>query len=165
MRTPPRQQGFTYLGLLLLVVLGGSALAAAGSLWSIESKRDKEADLLFAGEQMRSAINAYWARAPAGQPHKFPASLDDLIDDRRWPTRQRHLRRLYIDPMSNSTDWGLVDAPTGGVMGVFSRSEGAPLKRGLFAPEQAQFAEARTYRDWRFVAKVAAPAASATPLP
>ena len=147
----PRQRGFTYLGVLLMVVLGGTALAAAGSLWRIEAKRDKEAQLLFAGEQIRSAIEAYWAKTPTGQPQTFPKSFEDLLNDKRWPTRRRHLRQVFFDPMLNSREWGLVEAPNGGLMGVFSRSDDLPLKRGLFAPAQADFADAKTYRDWRFV--------------
>jgi type II secretory pathway pseudopilin PulG len=40
------QRGFTYVGLLLAVALAGVALAAAGTLWSTTSKRDKEREIL-----------------------------------------------------------------------------------------------------------------------
>jgi type II secretory pathway pseudopilin PulG len=50
------QRGFTYVGLLLAVALAGVALAAAGMLWSTTAKRDKEAELLFVGDQFRRAI-------------------------------------------------------------------------------------------------------------
>ena len=64
----------------------------------------------------------------------------------------RHLRRLYRDPMSGETDWGLVEAPGGaGVMGVHSRSEDAPIKSGNFSAQNAEFEKATKYADWKFV--------------
>lgn len=157
--------GFTYLGLLLAVAMGSTALAAAGSLWSLEAKRDKEAELLFAGDQIRSAITAYQQKAPAGQAHAFPKSLIELLDDKRWPTRRRHLRKVFLDPMNARAEWGLVLAPDGGVMGVYSLSEGVPLKRGLFPADYAIFEEAKSYRDWRFVHSVAATPAARSSAP
>jgi type II secretory pathway pseudopilin PulG len=146
-----RRNGYTYLGLLLAIVLAGTALAAAGSLWSTEARRSREAELLFVGDQFRDAIGAYWEKVPLGQSHVFPRSLGDLLDDKRWPTQRRHLRRLFVDPMTGTREWGLVEAPSGGIMGVYSRSEEVPLKRGLFPSAHAEFAQARTYRGWRFV--------------
>ena len=45
----------------------------------------------------------------------------------------RHLRRLYRDPITGQDEWGLVEAPGGGVMGVYSRSEDEPIKSGNFS--------------------------------
>lgn len=146
-----RQRGFTYVGLLLLVAMSSAALAAAGSLWSVESRREREADLLFTGAQFAQAIASFRERTPAGQAQRFPRDLQELLEDRRWPTPRRHLRRLYVDPMTGTRDWGLVAAPGGGVIGVHSLAEQAPLKRAGFPPEQAEFAAAESYRDWRFV--------------
>jgi type II secretory pathway pseudopilin PulG len=146
-----RDHGFTYLGLLFAVALSAGGLAVAASLWSTEAKRDREAELLFVGQQIRSAIGAYRDEAPAGQPHVFPRSLDDLVDDKRWPTRRRHLRKVFIDPMTGSPEWGIVQGPGGSVMGVFSLSQAAPLKRGGFAARDSDFADAASYRDWQFV--------------
>lgn len=146
-----RQRGFTYVGLLLLVAMTSAALAAAGSLWSIESRREKEADLLFFGTQFKQAITSFRERTPAGQMQRFPQRLEELVDDRRWPTPRRHLRQIHVDPMTGSREWGLVTAPGGGILGVHSLSEGEPLKQGGFAPEHEDFTGASTYREWRFV--------------
>ncbi len=108
-----RERGFTYLGLLYAVALSGVALAAAGTVWRLEAQREREADLLFAGDQIRQAVTAYRDRTPSGQQPAFPRSMGDLLDDRRWPTVKRHLRRVYRDPMTGSTEWGLIDAPGG----------------------------------------------------
>lgn len=156
-----RQRGFTYIGLLLLVAMSSAALAAAGSLWSIESKREKEAELLFIGSEFTRAIAAYRERTPAGQPPRFPLRLEDLVDDKRWPTTRRHLRQVYVDPMTASREWGLVPAPGGGILGVYSLSQDPPLKVGNFPPEQ-DFTGATSYRDWQFVYAVKGPDAPQT---
>lgn len=151
------QRGFTYVGLLLAVALLGTALAAAGSVWSLHEQREREAELLFAGAQIRQAITRYYEDVPQGQQHRFPQRLDDLLQDRRWPTLRRHLRRLYLDPMTGSADWGLVPAPGGGILGVYSRSASAPLKRHGFGRLDAGFEDAVALSDWRFVYRVPEP--------
>lgn len=146
-----RQRGFTYLGLLYAVVLGSTALLAAAALWRTEAQREHEEQLLFAGEQIRAAIGAYWERAPAGQPHTLPRRLEDLLDDPRWPGTRRHLRRVFADPVTRSTHWALILAPDGGIVGVHSRSDAVPLKRAHFPEVHKDFAGATSYRQWRFV--------------
>ncbi|WP_082498186.1 type II secretion system protein [Pseudorhodoferax sp. Leaf267] len=145
------QRGFTYLGLLLAVALTGAGLAAAGSVWSVHAQREREAELLYVGDQFRRAITAYYNDVPVGQRHRFPDKLEDLLLDKRWPTTNRHLRRVYVDPMTGSTDWGIVPAPSGGILGVYSRSGAVPLKRQGFGRLDTAFEDAATLQDWRFV--------------
>jgi type II secretory pathway pseudopilin PulG len=145
------EHGFTYLGLLFAIALSAGGLGVAASLWSTEAKREREAQLLFVGDQIRAAIGAYYEKAPDPASHAFPPSLDDLLEDKRWPVRRRHLRKVFLDPMNNRPEWGIVTAPNGGVIGVFSLSEAVPLKQGRFAPQNEDFAGATSYRDWRFV--------------
>jgi type II secretory pathway pseudopilin PulG len=151
-----RQEGFTYIGLLLLLALLGTALAGAGTLWSTESRRDKEAELLFIGRQFADALTSFREHTPAGQRPSFPRRLEELVDDRRWPSTRRHLRQVFVDPMTGSREWGLVRLPGGEIVGVHSLAEGRPLKRGNFPKRFAAFAEALSYRDWRFMYKPAA---------
>jgi type II secretory pathway pseudopilin PulG len=149
-------RGFTYVGLLLAIALAGTALALAGTFWSTDARREKELELLFVGDQFRQAIAAYYDEVPAGQAHRFPAQLEDLLQDRRWPTTRRHLRRIYLDPMTGKRDWGLVQGTGGGIAGVYSKSEAAPLKRADFPDAYASFATAKDYREWRFAYQPAA---------
>jgi type II secretory pathway pseudopilin PulG len=142
------QRGFTYVGLLLAIALAGVALAAAGTLWSTAAKRDKEAELLFVGDQFRRAIDAYYEGTPGAK--RFPQRLEELVEDKRLPVTRRHLRRIYVDPMTGKPDWDLVRLPDGAIVGVRSRSEARPLKTANFAPHDASFANAATYRDWVF---------------
>lgn len=145
-----RQTGFTYLAVLFLVAVMGVALAAAGEVWHTVQQREKERQLLFVGDQFRQAIGLYYERTP-GAVKRYPKSLNDLLKDNRYVTMQRYLRKIYPDPMSNSVDWGLVKAPEGGIMGIYSRSGRAPLKVADFPPADKDFAGALSYRDWKFI--------------
>lgn len=148
-RTTRSEGGFTYVGLLVAVVLLGVTLAATGELWRTAAKREREQELLFAGAQFRSAIASYYATTPAGKP-RYPQALEDLLEDRRGPVARRHLRRIYPDPMTGQADWAVVEAP-GGIAGVHSRSEAKPMKTGGFAPADAKLEGAERYSDWKFV--------------
>src|SRR3972149_571381 len=64
---------------------------------------------------------------------------------------QRYLRKIYRDPITGKVQWGLVEAPGGGIMGVYSLSRDAPIKKAGFAEQQEGFGEAGDYADWKFV--------------
>lgn len=150
-RLPSRAKGFTFISLLIVVAITAGALAAAGGVWSQAAQREKERELLFAGEQIRQAIALYYWRTPGGA-HQYPKTLEALLDDKRWPTTQRYLRKLYRDPVTGSTDWGIVEAPgNAGIMGVYSKSEEVPIKTAGFPARLAFFEDARNYTDWKFV--------------
>jgi type II secretory pathway pseudopilin PulG len=143
--------GFTYLALLIVVAITAGALAAAGGVWSHSAQRENERELLFVGEQFRQAISAYYWKTPGGA-HQYPKSLEALLEDQRWPTTQRWLRKLYRDPITNSSEWGVIEAPGNqGIMGVYSKSEDVPIKSAGFPARLESFAEARSYADWKFV--------------
>ena len=146
--SPRRAGGFTYLGLMIAVALMGFGLAAYGELYSHAAQREKERELLFIGGQFRDAIASYYNRSPGAKV--YPKKLEDLVEDKRFPMPQHHLRRVYRDPMTDSIDWGLVEAPGGGFMGVYSRSEEAPIKSGNFDAPDAAFEGAERYTKWTF---------------
>lgn len=145
-----KQGGYTLLALLLIVALLGLGLAGAGELWSRTAQREREQELLFAGNQIRDAIGLYYERSP-GAAKRYPRRLEDLLQDDRYPVVVRYLRRLYADPMTSSREWGLIEAPGGGVMGVYSLSGAAPLKRAGFPLENKGFENAEHYTAWRFL--------------
>jgi len=139
--------GFTYLTVLFIVAIMGVGLALAGEVWHTTAVREKEAALLHVGEQYRRAIQRYYVAGP----RQYPRELAALLRDSRKPGTERYLRRLYPDPVTNSDEWGIVKAPDGGVMGVYSRSEAKPLKEARFPPALESFAGAQKYSDWKFV--------------
>ena len=146
-----RSNGFTFLSLLIAVAITSAALAAMGGIWSQAAQREKERELLFVGEQFRQAIALYYWRTPGGA-HQYPKDLEALLEDKRWPVTQRYLRRLYRDPVTGTTDWGVVEAPGGaGIMGVYSKSGEIPIKTAGFPARWASFQDARNYSDWKFV--------------
>jgi type II secretory pathway pseudopilin PulG len=145
-RARRRASGFTYVGLLVLVVLIGLMLAAAGEVASTAAQRERETQLLWVGHQYRAAIGRYWNRKRA-----YPQTLQDLLGAAPdAPVQVRCLRRLYPDPMTNAADWVLLPAPNGGIMGVTSSSKRAPLKTGHFDETDQEFANASAYSDWKF---------------
>jgi type II secretory pathway pseudopilin PulG len=143
-----RQKGFTYLAALITVATMGGALAAAATLYSHAAQRDKEAELLFIGQQYRQAIGSYYERSPGGNK-RYPQKLEDMLEDRRFPGVMRHLRRIYADPLGGK-EWGLMEAPGGGIMGVFSQSEAQPIKSGNFRKQDETLEDAPRYADWKF---------------
>jgi hypothetical protein len=137
-----RQGGVTYLAVLFFIAASGAMLAATGMIWSHERQRQKEEELLWVGDQFKQAIGLYYERSP-GRVKRYPEKLEDLLDDKRYLTTQRHLRQVYRDPMTGKPEWGLIAAPGGGVMGVHSLSDLSPIRSG-----------AMRYSDWRFIHEV-----------
>lgn len=148
-KTPAaRQRGVTYLAVIFAVAVLGLLSAATGQVWQTAAKREKEAELLFIGNQFRQAIGAYYERSP-GATKEYPEKLEDLLADNRFPMPQRHLRRLYRDPMTGTTEWGLLRA-AGRIVGVHSQSAARPL-RTAFTGRDAGFASANGYDEWLFI--------------
>ena len=151
-----RQRGFTYLLVLFIVAAIAAGLAAVGELWSTSRQQEREVELLYAGNAIRQAIGAYYLATP-GPVKQYPAALDSLLKDPRFPDTRRYLRQLYRDPITNSTEWALIKSPLGGIMGVASASEAAPLKRAGFRARNQAFEDQALrlkdklrYRDWEF---------------
>lgn len=152
-----RQRGVTYLALLLAIAMMGAILGAVGEVSRTVQQREREKELLFVGNEYRRAIGLYYQRTP-GPAKQFPRSLEVLLLDDRYPGVQRYLRKLYRDPITDSSDWGLFKTPDGAIMGVYSRSEAAPIKVAGFVGRNAEFEGATQYSAWKFVTNAAAPA-------
>jgi type II secretory pathway pseudopilin PulG len=152
------ERGFTYIGVLFIILIVGAGLASVGTVWHTEVQREKERELLFVGGQFRSAIAQYHGSSPGAG--RYPMRLEDLLQDERYPNVRRYLRRIYRDPMTGKNEWGLVKAPDGGIVGVHSLAEGRPLKNAGFSEADAAFVAVETYAEWKFVA---VPPAAQTP--
>ena len=171
---PARRQrhcGAVLLAFLLAIALAGLASLAAVDVWSMTRQREREQQLLFVGHQYRAAIRSYYFGGPSGAGRALPTSLDMLLDDDRYPVPVHHLRRLYPDPITESTDWGLLMAGDR-IIGVYSKSEAQPVKQKGFAPLDVSFEDKTSYRDWVFAfvagkraGQSAAPGAPVAPAP
>jgi len=145
-----QHSGFTYIGLLLLVALMGVGLAVIGQSWYANVQREKEADLLFIGEQFKRAIKLYYDGTPGGDK-RLPKTLEDLVRDTRYPVVRRYLRKIYTDPMRGKAEWGLVSLKDG-IVGVYSLSNDVvPFKMRSTTAKASN----KGYSDWKFVADIA----------
>jgi type II secretory pathway pseudopilin PulG len=142
-----RAAGFTYLTILFAIAFLAGGLALIGEVWHTSAVREKEAQLLQVGDEFRKAIERYYLAGP----RIYPRNLTDLVQDPRQPGVVRHLRKIYPDPFTGGTEWGLVKAADGGIAGVHSLSEDRPLKSGGFRVRDAAFEGAQRYADWKFI--------------
>ncbi|HEX6362255.1 MAG TPA: type II secretion system protein [Albitalea sp.] len=148
------QRGFTYVVVLAWIAVTGIGAAAVGTMWHTAHVRDNERELLAIGDEFRRAIGSYRAFVPPGQTgvaRRFPDSLEALVRDPRHPGVVRHLRRIHVDPMTGTAEWGLLRGPDGGIVGVHSLAQGRPLRRTGFAPLDETFENAERYADWHFI--------------
>jgi type II secretory pathway pseudopilin PulG len=145
------QGGFTYLAVMFMVFLLLLAASAAALVWRIEAQREAETELLFRGQQFATAIEHYRDRRK-GLAQPYPTKLEQLLRDVNAGVVQRDLRQLYLDPITNSSDWGIVRAKGGGIIGVFSRSSRVPLKRAGFPEHLEGFAAIPQISSWIFYA-------------
>jgi type II secretory pathway pseudopilin PulG len=146
----PRRRGpagYTYLYVMFLVVVMGLASTVATRQWKTEIRREREAELLFRGDQIRQAIGLYYLTARAGF-NAYPRSLDDLVKDPNSSATRRYLRKLYKDPITGK-DFELIKEGDY-VKGVRSSSTATPTKKGNFPKEYEEFATKSSYRDWVF---------------
>ena len=160
------QAGYTYFGLLLAILAASLAVAAGVTLLSNDMRRDKEAELLFAGDEIRRALELYHSQNTAGmQP--FPRTLDALLRDPNQLSVQRYLRRIYRDPVhdpdvpgaaAENGFWVLIRDGNGQIVGVHSNSMREPLRRSGFPKQYEGFRQARRYADWQFLAAGGVPA-------
>lgn len=148
--TSTRQHGFTLLAVLAAMFLLALVSQQVMSVVSQQAQREREAELLRIGAAYQTAIGAYHDQSP-GSVKRWPPTLEALLDDRRFVTLQRHLRRLYADPLTRTTTWGLVPAPDGGIAGVYSLSEDHPIRTGGTELARLGLAEVSRYSDWKFV--------------
>lgn len=146
MRSIKQQGGFTYL--LLLIALSTLALSLLKSRDEVQMRyqAQQEAELLFRGEQIRAAIQAYRGNGDGC----FPVRFEQLLIDKRGRKPLYHLRQHYADPLTGSKNWGMILDPQGRWIGVRSLGKGTPRKKVGFRHDPKQFAKAKTYYDWKF---------------
>ena len=149
-RAGNRQLGFSYLIAIFLVAVTSVLALVAVQRASMADQREREAELLFRGEAIRLAITQYYIGSP-GQSKQYPHALSDLLEDGRPTHKIRYLRQIYVDPMTGTTDWGLIKDANDNVMGVYSKSTRTPIKVDGFQPGEESFRAATQYQGWRFV--------------
>lgn len=109
-------QGFTYVGLLVGIALISVGLLAASEVWVTHARRQKAQELEWIGHQFVLALGSYYESSP-GSVKVYPLALSDLLEDRRFLTMRRHLRRIYRNPYTAEADWQPIIAG-GRIVGV-----------------------------------------------
>jgi type II secretory pathway pseudopilin PulG len=146
--------GFTYIMALVIVVIMGIMLAAAGQSWRMLMDREREEELLFRGSQYKDAITSWYKPRPGSRPPPPLADLKELLKDPHVLTNTRYLRNLYKDPMTGE-DWVTIrGGTTGGIIGVFSSissSQKKPIKQANFPTGLEEFEAKTRYSEWKFV--------------
>ena len=144
-------QGFTYVSLILLVFIVGLTAAMTVKLGALLSRRSAESELLITGTTFVEALGRYADATEPGQP-RSPNSLDELLRDPRFPGTRRHLRQIYVDPMTGTRDWGLIRSPENSrIIGIFSQSSDRPIKLDNFSPAYQLFKNKSRISEWRFL--------------
>lgn len=137
------ESGLTLVELIIVVTIVGILASAAIPISRFEVKRDKERVLRRYLWEMRAAIDSYKDAADKGSFQikvdslGYPPDLQTLVDGVEIQSKKvKFLRHIHVDPMTNSTDWGLrsnqddVDSASWGgqnVYDVYSKSEGTAL--------------------------------------
>jgi general secretion pathway protein G len=146
-----REAGLTLVELIVTVAILAILASAAVPVARFQVKREKERELRYDLWQMRDAIDHYKDAADKGMfqikldSQGYPPDLDTLVNGVDIQGKKvRFLRRIPVDPMTNSTDWGLrsmQDDPDsdswGGqnVFDVYTKSDGTAL-------------DGSKYKDW-----------------
>ena len=143
--------GFAYVGVIVLVFIIGLAAAMTVKLGALQQRRNAEFDLLLTGAAFIEALGSYADASEPGQP-RSPNSLDELLRDPRFAGIRRHLRQIYVDPMTGKAEWGLVRSPENArIVGVYSLSNDQPIKLDNFSPGFEHFKNKSHINEWKFV--------------
>lgn len=140
------QQGFSYVIVLVAIVVVSIAAQVITPKASRIVHSEKEQELLFRGKAYLQAIASYYQAMP--ERPAYPRYLSDLEKDPRFLLK-RHIRRLYDDPFTK--EWRVLRNGDGGIVGIASSSQEAPLKIDNFPKELNSFAGAERYSDWEFI--------------
>jgi type II secretory pathway pseudopilin PulG len=147
-----REAGFTYVGLIVLVAIIGLVGAATMKADALLRRAAAEQELLEIGAAFSAALTSYAEATPRGQLPQ-PPSLEALLKDPRVPGTRRHLRKIFVDPITGKAEWGVqYQGEQGGVIAVYSLSTSRPLKIGNFDQRFSGFDNRKHISDWKFAA-------------
>jgi len=112
------QRGLTLVELIVAFTIMAMLTAMAVPLARYKVRRDKERELVYALREIRKAIDDYKDASLAGKievklgTEGYPESLDQLVQGVKLlqdatGKKIKFLRRIPLDPMTNSRDWGM----------------------------------------------------------
>ncbi len=89
--------GTMLLVLVFAIFVLTLALMVAFPVWQTQIQREKEAELIFRGNQYVEAVRVFQLKFPG----RFPESIDQMIEE-------RCLRRRFSDPMTSHGEWNFI---------------------------------------------------------
>ena len=145
-----RNNGFIYIGMLIGLAIIGIGLGLVSEVFQFSRQREREEELQLIGNEFRQAITHYYMASPSSN-RTFPILLADLIQDDRLPNKvQRHIRRIYMDPMTGKAEWGELRLNNGQLIGIFSLSGEKPIKVANFSIRNQSLFDKKHYYEWVF---------------
>jgi general secretion pathway protein G len=145
------ESGFTLLELIVAATILSILTLMALPLARITIKRQREKELRRDLWEMRDAIDHYKDAADRGgfqtkaDSFNYPPDLDTLVKGVDVQGKKiRFLRRIPIDPMTNTTEWGLrsmQDDPD-------SDSWGGQAAFDVYTKSQGEGLDGTKYKDW-----------------
>lgn len=115
----PRECGFAYLILLLLIAVFEAGTALTVQSYYAAARSDAIKDRRWQGEQYRAAIARFYE---SDGSKSYPKSFSDLLEDRRSLVVKRHLREIYRGPAA-SERWVPLRTSDGGIYGVVAQDD------------------------------------------
>lgn len=126
-----RTRGFTLIELMVVMAIVAVLLTIVTPSYFVHLERSREAALRETLAVTRDAIDKFH-----GDHERYPGSLQELVD-------KRYLRRLPVDPITESSDsWTVVAPPAVGTEG----SEG--LGGGVWDLHSGAQEEGKDYDQW-----------------
>jgi type II secretory pathway pseudopilin PulG len=120
-------RGYVMAALLVSLAVMSIMMAVALPAWHHQSIREKEAELIFRGEQYGRAISQFQRKFPG----TWPPSIDALV-------QQRFLRKKYKDPMTEDGEFQIVGLASV-AQGQTPGGRSAPVRGGLTPPPSSAF--------------------------
>jgi type II secretory pathway pseudopilin PulG len=93
-----REGGFTLVMLVVMLAVMAILMTVAVQTVSFQMRREREAELIFRGNQYVEAIRLYKAKYG-----RLPMSLKEI-----WEANPHVIRKKWKDPITDSSNWGLV---------------------------------------------------------
>lgn len=140
------EAGFTLQGMLFIVMLLSLSAAATGIVWEISARREAEQEAIFVAHAWQDAIKSYYQSQGL---HEYPATVEDLLEDRRGPRLIRHLRRPYSNPLDREGKWLFITTSLGRIVGIScGLSTQKPITKSGFTLRDRKLESAKTYKEW-----------------